>query len=168
MNKVTAGFLVVAAMLLLTAGPVCAKSNVKIGLVDVEEVFTRFSETEKVNEYLQKAKADRQKKLDQAQEELAKLKQDLESQDDALTELKKEQMRGELEEKFLMLKQDFERFEMELKNLQKKKLKELEMKIKEAIKAVGLENGFDVVMEKDAVYLGGEDITALVIDYMNR
>jgi len=25
-----------------------------------------------------------------------------------------------------------------------------------------------VVMEKDAVYLGGEDITALVIDYMNR
>ena len=168
MRKILICGLACFVICIMMTGVVVAKDGVKIALVDVEEVFTRFSETKKVNDYLQRAKGDRQKKLDLAQQELAKLKQDLESQEDGLSSLEKEQFRGTLEEKFLILKQDYERYEMELKNLQKKKLKELEMKILDAIKAVGKKSGFDLILERDAVYLGGEDITDIVLEYMNK
>lgn len=145
-----------------------ADGTVKFAVVDVQKVFANYRETEKVRNYLQQAKDDRQSKLDQYQEEIRSLQEGYQKREKELSEEEKEKLQTELQAKLKTLEDRFQLFGMELKNIQKKKLGELEKSIRESIIEVGKREGYSIILEKEVVYLGGDDITEKVITYMNK
>jgi outer membrane protein len=148
-----------------------AGSAFNVAFVDRQLVLDEYKETESIEQDLKKAQDDRQIKIDERKKALdleLKAFKELEEKKDPESEKKKEVMKAELEKKFAELKDLHETYMRELQTIEKKYVNTLKAKIHDAIKEVGKKNGYSVVLEKEAVYFGGKDITDDVVLYLNK
>jgi Skp family chaperone for outer membrane proteins len=154
-------------LLILFLGVTLAFSRgFRVAIVDYNEVLTSYSETKKINDKLMQEKQERQQKLDKLQNELKKMEGQYMTDEKKLSEKEKQKRKEEFQKKLMVLRQKMQTYTEELKVLQRKSFQRLNDKIKSAINKVA--KGYDLVIDKQAVFKGGKDITDKVIDYLNK
>lgn len=171
MKKTTLALAVLFIVLSMVPGAVVAQAKLKLAYVDRQLVFEELDETEKIKGDLEKAQKDRQDEIDGKKEKMdGMLKEfkDLEEKKDDASVKKREELRKVLEGKFDELKTQHNQFMNELQTIEKQELKKLKAKIDKSIETLAKKKGYDLVLEKEAVYYGGEDLTQAVIDFMNK
>jgi outer membrane protein len=143
-------------------------ADVKIGYVNIQDVFLAYEETQSVNTILQGEKVRRQRELDIMQEEVRKEKEDFEKNINSYTKEEREKKEEELTEKLQELQGKLTESSVDLQELQKKEFEKLEVKIKEAIDKVAASEKVDYIIEKGVLYFGGYDLTEKVINVLNK
>lgn len=158
-------FLVVIFIILINFQILYA--NQKIGIVNMQKVLSEFKEAEEVNDALQQEKDELQAKLDKEQEKLKNKKESYEKKLSKLKEDEKKKAAEELNKDLIKLQDTFQQYSEQLREKQITAFKKLEEKILVAVNEVAKEQGITIVLEKGVVFLGGEDITDLVIERLN-
>lgn len=154
----------------LTAGPVLA-ATAKIVYVDRQFVFEEFEETDKVEGDLKTEQDERQEKIDSKRKKMDKMLEEykvLKDKKDEKSIKEADQMKVVLEGKFAEIKEMHNEFLRQLQAIEKNKVKELKKKINNVITDYAKTKGFDLVLEKEAVYYGGQDITQEIVKILNK
>ena len=135
--------------------PALAQSSLKVGLVDGEKIFDEYPNAQ-----------DASKKITEAQDTL---RNEISESEKIYTEFEK-QKKSEAEK---LTKQKELQTKIDAKANETKKLIEslsgrIEDDILMAIKKISGERGIDIVFDKRAVLVGGQDVTQAVIDYLKK
>lgn len=171
MKKRTLALAALFVILSILPGAVMAQAKLKLGFVDRQLVFEELEETDKIKGYLEKEQKERQEEIDGKKEKMdGMLKEfkDLEEKKDDSSVKKREEIRKTLEGRFDDLKTLHNKYMNDLQTIEKQELKKLKTKIDKSIETVAKKKGYDLVLEKEAVYFGGDDLTQTVIDFMNK
>ncbi|MFH2068825.1 MAG: OmpH family outer membrane protein [Candidatus Omnitrophota bacterium] len=174
MKKIAQVGLLVVAGLLLAKG-VTGAADVKIGVVDVNKIFSDYTKVAEnqveFDKFREKRQADVQKKADETQKEIETLQDKLGNQGKILKKEESEKITAEIEKK----KQDVLNLQREAyQELQKKNRDLVEARIAEieaAIAKLAKEKGYAVVINKEAVlYFFPEtaDLSDQVIAVLNK
>ncbi len=167
MKKIGIVIIVLVFSIAFTFNAAYSKTIEKIGVVNMQKVLNDFKEAESVNDGLQKEKEALQNKLDKEQEKLKKKKDSIEQKVAKLKEEDKKKAADDLNKDLVKLQDVFQQYSAELREKQADAYKKLEDKILSAIEAVAAEQAIDVVVEKGVVFVGGDDITDMVLDKLN-
>ena len=182
-----AGFLAMVAVLVLLAGKAGAQQT-KIGVVDVNKVFSEYykvAETQKDFDKIREEKqAEVEKRADEIQKSITPLqkKQDelqdkLDKQGKALSKEKTEELKNEIDK----VKEEIDKKRQEALGYQREVYQELQQKNRELVEArvkeitecitkLGKEKGFSAVIHKDAILYSPDeaDLTAAVLEALNK
>lgn len=167
MKKIGIVGIAVLFLMAFSFSAACAKPVEKIGVVNMQKVLNDFKEAETVNDALQQEKDALQDKLDKEQEKLKNKKDSIEKKVAKLKEEEKKKAAEDLNKDLVKLQDVFQQYSAQLREKQAEAYKKLEDKILEAINAVAAEQGMDFVVEKGVVFVGGDDITEMVLDKLN-
>ncbi len=167
MKKIGVITIALVFLIALTFNAAYCKTIEKIGVVNMQKVLNDFREAETVNDSLQKEKDALQDKLDKEQEKLKKKKDSIEQKVAKLKEEDKKKAADELNKDLVKLQDVFQQYSAELREKQADAYKKLEDKILSAIEDVAAEQAIDIVVEKGVVFVGGDDITNMVLDKLN-
>ncbi|MDA1353255.1 MAG: OmpH family outer membrane protein [bacterium] len=126
-----------------------------IGYVDMQRVFVAFTETKKAEDNFKKKQDKLKKEFEKRQEKVEKAKE-------------KGKPEKEIRELIEELEEELKPQQEELMQLHSQLMSELKQKILFAVRASAKEYGIDVVVDKQAVYNGGFDLTDFVIERLNR
>jgi len=126
-----------------------------IGFIDVEQVFTGYSQTKSAQDEINNKMRDYQRALSKYQQELEIARIDGKSERDI--ERIRERMQKELDPK-----------EAEIRMLNEEQMSRIRRDIVTAVEAVAKEVGISVVVDKQVIIAGGIDITETVITRLNR
>jgi Skp family chaperone for outer membrane proteins len=141
-----------ASLFLVSAASSAYADN--IGLLDMEKLFSNYTEGKQIQVDLQKRRQEYQKEVEGKQKLIEDAKKDKKSDD----EVKKmiEKVEGELRPK----QEELLQYEAEVQG-------RLVSKIKEITKSVSKKYGIDVVIDRRAAYVGGFDLTDFVVEKLN-
>lgn len=165
--------LVLLLLASLSGLPGLAKAlEVKVGIVNVQEVLDTVEEGKKAKAQLEKAVLDRKKSLDDQQKEFKRLEEAYEKQKlvlspAALEEKRKEleTKKGELQRSYMTAQTDMQKKELDLTG-------DLLKKIRAVVEKVGREGSYTLILEKNegGVVYNKEnyDMTKQVIDEYNK
>ena len=146
MKKLTKTILSTACLLALSLPAFCQT----IGTVDYKQVITNYSKAQKAYNELDDKASELQRYLLDKEKEYKQLTTPIQKKTFEETTAKAYADRRAAIEK-----------------VQLKKEQEIDADITNAIKAVALENKIDTVVDKDAIYYGGVDITSQVVKKLN-
>lgn len=126
-----------------------------IGLVDMQQLLSRYDAAKNAEEEFNKKQEAYQKKLDKHQEKIKKAKEKNKKEDyiQELVDQMQEEM-GPEQEQLL-------RYRAQL-------MGSLRQKVLAVARQVAKDQGVDVIVDKQAVLFGGYDITEFVIDRLNK
>ncbi|MCX5642424.1 MAG: OmpH family outer membrane protein [Candidatus Omnitrophica bacterium] len=166
------GLLVVIGLLL--AKGVGRAEDVKIGVVDVNKIFSNYSKVTETQAEFDKIKTQRQgdvqKKADAADKEIKVLLDKLDKQGTVMKKEETDKIKTEIEKK----KQDILNLQQKIyQELQQKNRELVDARVKEINAATGelaKKEGYSVVINKEAVLYSPEmtDLTDQVIAYLNN
>ena len=142
----------------LTFGIISATQAVSlnsIGFIEVQKVFKSFKETVKAQEKLAKEESAFKKEFEESQKKLEASKAAKKSQKEI------ESLTKELEEKLAPKREQLMKLNEELTG-------RLQGEIVSSVKSVSKNLGLDIVLDKQAVIIGGVDITDMVINKLNE
>jgi len=157
---------------LVALGLICSFSlssfsqDIKIGYVDIFEIFNEYEKTKEYDEKLEKKKESLEKKLESK-------KTDIEKIQNKLTLLKEEERKKE-EEKIAKQIEEYRNLEREIftdiKKERDEKMKEIVEDINKIIKDYARKNGFNLVINENTVLYGEKimDITSEVLRISNK
>lgn len=130
--------------------PSQAAGNLKVGTINTARILQEHPEAQKLLKDLAKAEMDLNKKVLEKRQEIMKAKE--QNKTDTELQMLAEQMRLEIEPEAKKLEEESNR-----------KSESIEAQVDTAIQAVAKAGKFDVILVKEAVLYGGEDITDAVI-----
>lgn len=148
----------------------CCANYLKIGYVDIKEVFEGYEEAQESLKLLEVELKEKESHLENLNKELEKLEKELQSQEMVLTTEIKDKRKKEIKtkkEKLIQLAQTYEDgLKAKNEELQKKYLQ----KINEVINTIGQEEKYDIIIEKNLILYGREEfnISDKIILYLNR
>jgi len=147
-----------------------ASDSQRIGVIDTRELFHRSAEIRALHEQLELTFTRKRFELEPLQEEIEELQGELESKRETLSAEEMSQKEKELDS---LLKKYFEkRDEMAayLAQQEEQLMSPLLDKLQVVIEKVGREEGFDIIIEKDAVVYAATrtDITDKIIEYLEE
>jgi outer membrane protein len=126
-----------------------------VGYIDMERLFQNLKEGKKIQEDVQKRRADYEKLVDEKQKTIDQAKSEKKSDEDMQKIVDK--IKIELKPK----QEEILKYEAEVQQ-------KLMGKIKEMTKVVSKRYGVDVVLDKRVVYFGGLDLTDFIVDKLNK
>lgn len=126
-------------------------ANVKIGLIDMTQIVKQYDKAQDAQASLQLNQKELNKMISNAREEVKKIKEEKNKKE------KEKKLTKEIMEKSKTYRQNF------LKKWQK-----VQNDILITIKKVADENKYDLVMDKNTVIAGGEDITKKVLSELKN
>ena len=153
---------------LLLALPVYAQS--KIAVVDTQRAIMETEEGLRMQATLKKVFDSRQRELDKKQEELAKERDDIEKQRDVLSKAALAKRVDKWQREMVQLQQVFVDYNKELQKKQGELTQPIFQKAMGLIRRVATQNGYDMVVDKQAVpYVRSDlDVTDQVITLYNQ
>lgn len=134
----------------------------KIGLVDSQRAVSNFSETKKAQQSIEAQVKKLENEARQKEVLLEKELVTLQAKGDKLTDAEKKAFEKKTQDYQVFLNTSQEKLSKD----QFDKLSKIDAVLTKAIDKVAKEGKFDLVVEKDAVRFGGEDITDSVIKAM--
>ena len=152
--------IVLAVTGIILAMNLCAEG---IGIVDKQEVFEKYPESQKTVQYLEKKKSEFEVVLKDIEAKLDVKEKDIAKKGDKATKAEKDEldkMKAERKSKFDAMQQNLDQLQY---NLYDKISSDINVAITETAKTKKL----DVVIDKNTAYYGGEDITKDVLNFLN-
>ena len=132
----------------LSLGAAPAEAEVKIAYVDLQRALLEVEDGKKAKAELEKLKADRQKELDAAQDEVRKLKEQFDAQVSFMKPEVKEQKQMELAQKLQGLQQTFAEKQKELVKREAELTKKIFARMGAILAKVGEKEGYTMIFEK--------------------
>jgi len=164
MIKKFASLVFASALLGLT---VAAQAQ-RIAYVDIKKVFDAYSGTKEAKDAL-KQKVDEEKgRLEREKDALDKEASALQSKKSVLTDEKYQQEAEALQVKGRALQEKFQTVTNQLQEDESKQTAQIVDLIKEAVSVVAKHEKYDLVFESSNLLYGGEEITASVIEEVNK
>ena len=136
----------------------------KVGVVNTQELFYKYSKTKVIEQNLKKQGASLDNTLNQKQVELKKLQLELQAKGSKVTDAEKKAF----EDKVKALDKFVRDAQMKLEKERNTRLQEVENTMENAINKVAKADKYDYVLEAGAVKFGGTDITAKVLQEMEK
>ena len=136
----------------------------KVGVVNTQELFFKYSKTKVIEENLKKQGAALDNTLNQKQVELKKMQVELQSKGAKVTPAQKKPSEHKLTPLDNFVRDSQKKLEKE-KNI---RIQEVEKTMNASIAKVAKAEKFDYVLEVGAVKYGGTDITAKVLQEMEK
>ncbi len=133
-----------------------------VGYVDPQDLLDKYPETKKTQDYLEKKKKDLQTVLDAEKTKINDKSEELKKKGDKATKAEKD----ELEKTKTEFQKKFETMQANLEQLQYTMYDKLYSDINVAIQEIAKEKKLDIVVNKTAIYYGGEDITEDVLKFL--
>lgn len=136
----------------------------KIGFVNSQEAFAKYSKTKVIQENLNKEKNRLENEIKQKEVALQKAQLELQSKGEKITDKEKQDFQKQVEafQKFVRDSQT------KLSKEEYTRMQEIEKTMSTAIQSVAKAGKYDYVLEAGAVKFGGTDITAEVIKTMEK
>jgi outer membrane protein len=136
----------------------------KIGFVNSQEAFAKYSQTKVIQENLNKEKNRLENEIKQKEVALQKAQLELQSKGDKITDKEKQEFQKQVEafQKFVRDSQT------KLSKEEYTRMQEIEKTMSTAIQSVAKAGKYDYVLEAGAVKFGGTDITADVLKAMEK
>ncbi len=171
--KIVKKIVVLLALFLFLATPTQAqlfKKGIKIGYVDIAEVFDQYEATDIATEKLRADIEEKKKDIEKRKEDINILTQKLEVQATVINEKEKEKVKKDVESKLKELKDIMGRSNRELRQREKKLIRDILKDIEAVIKIYGKDNGYNLVLDKRQVLYGpeGMDITKEIVKIINK
>lgn len=155
MKKIIAAITgIVLSMNLMAAG---------IGIVDKQEVFEKYPESQKTVTYLEKKKVEFEDILKGIEAKITEKDKEIAKKGDKATKAEKDEldkMKADRKVKFEAMQQNLDQLQY---NLYDKISSDINVAISETAKMKKLE----IVIDKTTAYYGGEDITKDVLNFLN-
>lgn len=139
--------------------------EVKIGYINVLEVFDNYKKTESYDKQLEKLQDDKQKPFKDMAEDLKKLQDKMEMVKDS----EKEALQKQLKEKATVYQKKEKEAFAELKGERDKKMKEIIDDINATVKKYAKEKNYDFILNETMVVYGDDstNITKTILDTLN-
>lgn len=136
----------------------------KIGFVNSQEAFSKYSQTKVIQENLNKEKNRLENEIKQKEVTLQKSQLELQSKGNKLTDKEKQDFQKQVEafQKFVRDSQT------KLSKEEYTRMQEIEKTMNSAIDSVAKSGKYDYILEAGAVKFGGTDVTADVIKAMEK
>lgn len=136
----------------------------KIGFVNSQEAFSKYSQTKVIQENLNKEKNRLENEIKQKEVTLQKSQLELQSKGNKLTDKEKQDFQKQVEafQKFVRDSQT------KLSKEEYTRMQEIEKTMNSAIDSVAKAGKYDYILEAGAVKFGGTDVTADVIKAMEK
>ncbi len=136
----------------------------KVGFVNSQEAFAKYSKTKVIQENLNKEKNRLENEIKQKEVALQKAQLELQSKGEKITDKEKQDFQKQVEafQKFVRDSQT------KLSKEEYTRMQEIEKTMSSAISSVAKAGKYDYVLEAGAVKFGGTDITAEVIKTMEK
>jgi outer membrane protein len=147
-----------------------SSQNIKIGYVDLKEVFSKFEKANEMEANFVKDVEAEQKKVSQEEAEIKKMQAEYEKKKDVM----KPEERAKKEEELKNKIQVFSRMWSEVNKKLDEKRKELESnlleEIKKEVKVYGEKNGFTVILDSRVIIYGQDivNLTSEIIKLINK
>lgn len=152
------------SVLALTAVMSASAFAAKVGVVNTQELFYKYSKTKVIDQNLKKQGASLENTINQKQVELKKLQLELQSKGEKITDAEKKSF----EDKVKALDKFVRDSQMKMDKERNARLQEVEKTMTNAIDKVAKADKYDYVLEAGAVKFGGTDITAKVLQEMEK
>ncbi len=125
-----------------------------IGFVDLQKVFVEFNETEKAKKDFEEKQSKLREEMEEKQKRLQKAEEENKSPE-------------ELQKLVMELQEELQPKQQELIDYNNQLMAKIKEKITKATKKIAKQYGVDVVVDKQALLVGGFDLTDFVIDELN-
>lgn len=136
----------------------------KIGFVNSQEAFSRYSQTKTIQENLNKEKNRLENEIKQKEVALQKAQLELQSRGNKITDKEKQEFQKKVE--------SFQKFvrdsQTKLSKEEYTRMQEIEKTMKSAVDSVAKAGNYDYILEAGAVKFGGTDVTADVLKAMEK
>jgi Skp family chaperone for outer membrane proteins len=126
-----------------------------VGFIDVEQVFKSYNKTKAAQEDINNKMKEYKKAVAKYQQKMEDAK--IDGKTDKDIEKIKEEMQKELDPQ-----------ETEIKMLNEEKMSKIRKDIVTAVDGVAKELGVDVVLDKQVIITGGNDLTDMTIEKLNK
>lgn len=136
----------------------------KVGVVNTQELFFKYSKTKVIEQNLKKQGAALDNTLNQKQVELKKMQVELQSKGEKVTDAEKKAF----EDKVKALDKFVRDSQMKLEKEKNIRIQEVEKTMNASIAKVAKAGKYDYVLETGAVKYGGTDITDKVLQEMEK
>ena len=140
----------VAAVLVSLAAP-AARADDKLGVVDLQRALNEVEEGASAKKALKTEFDNKQKTLDAKQNELKKLKDELDAQSTMMTPEKKAERVADLQKKLLEVQQLYMSLQQDLSKREGEATAAIFQKMGVILGQMGAEQGFSAIVEKTAV-----------------
>ncbi|MGL5123973.1 MAG: OmpH family outer membrane protein [Fusobacteriaceae bacterium] len=137
---------------------------IKIGYLNTEEVFQKYSQTKILQTNLQNEKTRLETEIKKKEVVLQKMQVELQSKGDKVTDAEKKQFEEEVK-KFQKFVKDSQ---TKLGKEEMARLKEIEVNINNTVKKIATDGTYDYILEAGAVKFGGENVTSKVLTEMEK
>ncbi len=160
---------VVAAVLFSLVAPAVRAADDKLGVVDLQRALNEVEEGASAKKALKKEFDDKQKTLDSKQNELKRLKEDLDAQVTMMTPEKKAERVADLQKKLLEVQQLYMSLQQDLSKRESEATAQIFQKMGVILGQMGEEQGYFAIVEKTAVpyYRPSLDVTNELIRRYN-
>lgn len=143
--------LVAAAVILSFVAPAARAADDKIGVVDLQRALNEVEEGATAKKALKKEFDEKQKQLDTKQNDLKKLKEELDAQVTMMTPEKKAERVGELQKKLMEVQQLYMQLQQDLSKREQEATAGIFQKMGVILQQMGEEQGYYAIVEKTAV-----------------
>ncbi|MGL4687742.1 MAG: OmpH family outer membrane protein [Fusobacteriaceae bacterium] len=152
------------SILALTMSMSISALAVKVGYLNTEEVFQKYSQTKILQTNLQKEKTRLETEIKKKEVVLQKMQVELQSKGDKVTDVEKKKFEEEVKtfQKFVKDSQT------KLGKEEMTRLQEIEININNSVKKIATAGKYDYVLEAGAVKFGGENVTSKVLAEMEK
>lgn len=147
MKKILVTAVCALAVVALTAAK--ANADQKFGFIDMQRALNEVEEGKKAKAKLKKDFDEKQTMLDQKQDELKRLKDDLDKQALVIKEDAKRERMGELQQKFIELQTIYGKLQKELSEKELGLTKEIFDKMESIIAEIAQKEGLSIIFEKN-------------------
>lgn len=166
----------ILGLILLMAGagstPVAAQGSgpSKIGYVDIEEVTKNANFIKNMLGGIEATAAERQKSLEAKQDEYERIRKEIQAKSAVAGESEQEALRKQARDILNQIDEETYQLNNYLKRVEKEKMDPALDRVLEVVKAIGSEEGFDLILRAETVLYGSgaANITDKVVARLNR
>ncbi len=150
----------------LLLGPAAAAA--KIGVVDTAKVVKEYEKTKDAQSRLEKEFEDKKDELKKMNDSLEKQQQELTAKKGIVSDSKYAKMKTKFDDEQDAFREKYKEIQSSMMKKQRDLMESIVNDIKDVVGKLAKQENYDLVLDKEVVLSGGEDITYKVLDQLNK